>query len=78
MNFPIQDMPQNPIDKGVNRSFDLYSKLLQALAAPEIMKSEQAQRKAALEHQSIINQFLPQQQQASLDQIQADTQKQNI
>lgn len=61
-------MPQNPIDKGVNRSFDLYSKLLQALAAPEIMKSEQAQRKAALENQNIINRFLPQQQQASLNQ----------
>ncbi len=61
MQFPIEDLPlQSPLTSNINNSLDIYSKLQQAMAAPEQMKMQRAIQQAALQKQQMDNQYYPQ------------------
>ena len=67
MQFPIIDQP-SPLTQGINKGFDFYNKLLQAMAAPELMKTQQQMNKANLQQQQQQNIYYPQMMQRQIAQ----------
>lgn len=73
MNFPIQNyQPFSPMAQVPTQAADIYTKLLHALAMPEIMKTEQKTAEQNLLQKQLMNRFYPQLTEAEIGNKQAN------
>jgi hypothetical protein len=67
MQFPYIEPPKRPNPAtGMMQGMDVYSKILQAMAMPEMMKTQQDMAKAKLMEQQLANQYYPQATEADI------------